>query len=170
MKKMNFIGSEKYSLSKSWYIKNIETNPRIKNIYRDRLKSNLTNFFTHIGGNKASNNLYSTFKGYQNILKGKGYAKGFIPFNSRATNEYREKSNIAYLVNVYPHGDIISYMVSNNIKIDLDHYALSTLLQTLFRTRIRNFKDSNQNREINLYLPSSRMRTLLEKWLNNEIE
>ena len=48
--------------------------------------------------------------------------------------------------------------------------ALSILIQTIFRTRIRNFDKSDEERIINLYIPSSRMRNLLKKWLNNEIE
>jgi hypothetical protein len=45
--------------------------------------------------------------------------------------------------------------------INEDEWALSELIQWLFRSAIR------QKEEIELYIPSERMRKLLIEWLNN---
>ncbi|CAG9612806.1 hypothetical protein BACCIP111899_01984 [Bacillus rhizoplanae] len=52
---------------------------------------------------------------------------------------------------------------SHDIKVNEDLFALSELLQWLFRSAIRN------DEPIDVYIPSERMRTLLEMYLNNEI-
>ena len=43
---------------------------------------------------------------------------------------------------------------------DKDLWALSTMLQFIFRSRLR------KGEPINLYIPSKRMRELFLKWLN----
>ena len=50
---------------------------------------------------KSNNNLWTTFKDFKNIIAGKGYSKGYLSSNMRATNEYRNRTAIAYLVNKY---------------------------------------------------------------------
>ena len=52
-------------------------------------------------------------------------------------------------------------------EINKDFYALSILLQWIWRSRIRNIKDTPEQRKIDLYLPSSRMKRLLLEWLDN---
>ena len=44
--------------------------------------------------------------------------------------------------------------------MDQDGYALSEMLQWIWRSAIRDGK------EINLYIPSKRMRTLLTDWID----
>ena len=53
-------------------------------------------------------------------------------------------------------------------EINKDKYALSILLQWIWRSRIRNIADSDENRKIDLYLPSSRMKHILMDWLSPE--
>ena len=48
----------------------------------------------------------------------------------------------------------------HNIKVNEDMYALSTMIQWIWRSAIRDGKD------INIYIPSKRMRTLLVDWIN----
>lgn len=48
---------------------------------------------------------------------------------------------------------------SNNIEVDDDEYALSTMVQWIWRSAIRN------GEEIRLYVPSKRMRELLQNWI-----
>ncbi len=45
------------------------------------------------------------------------------------------------------------------IKLDINQYALSEMLQWIFRSAIRN------NQEITIYIPSERMRNLLFDYL-----
>jgi hypothetical protein len=153
--KLNKIGNEDYSLSKNWYIN--ASDPII-----NQLKRNTENFFRNIVNSKANENLYTTFKDYQSKVKGKRYTKAFIPLNIRATNEYRERFNLAYLLNRFPNTVISNFLKGKGIRIDKDYYALSEMLQWIWRSAIR---DGNN---INLYIPSKRMRTLLMQWLDDK--
>ena len=53
----------------------------------------------------------------------------------------------------------------NGIKFNQDHYALNILIQWLFRSAIRQ----KTPKEIDVYIPSERMRELLINWLNGEV-
>ena len=152
--KMNRIGELDYSLSSTWYGRNINEDIIIKN-----LKNNMLNFFYNILHSSSKDNIWTTFKEYQNKLKGKGYSKGFIPVNSRATNEYKDRFNIAYTVNRFLNPYVKNFFTSNNIEINENGWALSEMLQFIWRSAIRDGK------EINVYIPSKRMRNLLKAWI-----
>lgn len=78
----------------------------------------------------------------------------------RATNLYREKTSIAYLVNIFMKPVVKNYFLLNGVEVNEDLYALSELIQFIFRSAIRDKK------EIQLYIPSKRMRTLLQNWID----
>ena len=151
--KLNDIGKGKYDLSKSWYVKADK-----KEIITE-LKNNTVNYFKNIIKSKSQDNMWTCFKDFKNQVKGKGYTKGFIPANARATNLYKDKINCAYLINMYSNPMILKFFKNKGVNINEDDYALSCLIQWLFRSAIR------ENKNINLYIPSSRMRNLLKKWL-----
>ena len=157
-KKLNEIGDLNTALSKGWYTRN-NNNMLIK-----RLKNNCYNFFRNHTKTKSQLNLWTTFKDWKDIISGKGYAKGFLSSNMRATNEYRDRVAVAYLVNKYFNPYIKNFFLVNNIAVDEDAFAVSEMLQFIWRSAIR---DGN---EIWIYIPSSRMRTLLERWINKEIK
>ena len=60
----------------------------------------------------------------------------------------------------------------NKREFNDDLWALQEMLQYIWRSRIRGNESvtSLEDRKINLYVPSKRMRTLLEQWLNGEFE
>ncbi len=151
--KLNAIGEVKYSLSSSWF------NKRENDILIKQLKKNITNFFINKTKSPSHNNLWTTFKDHQKKLSGKGYARSFISIGTRATNEYSDRHNLAYCVNIFLNPMIIGFFQDNKIELNENAYSLSELLQWIFRSAIRN------NEEINLYIPSERMRLLLIKWL-----
>ena len=41
--------------------------------------------------------MWATYKDFKGKLIGKGYTKGFVSLGCRATNDYCDKSNLAYL-------------------------------------------------------------------------
>jgi hypothetical protein len=84
-----------------------------------------------------------------------------VVFNARATNMFNNRTSLAYLVDVYFDNSINTFFETYGIKVDQDTYALNTLLQWIFRSAIRNGK------KITLFLPSARMRNLLNNWLNS---
>lgn len=116
------------------------------------IANNTMNYFKHIVKGNTDDNMWTTLKGYKNNLKGKGYTKGFVELNARATNKYKHKKNLAYIYNRYLNPIEKNFFISQGIKVNEDLYALSELLQWIFRSRIR------EGKQINLYLPSKRMR------------
>ena len=151
--KMNMIGDREQDLSKTWYARN-KNNSSMK-----ILKKNIINFFRNIRNDCSSDNIWTTFKDYQNVLKGKGYTKGFLPLNSRATNKYRDRASVVYPVNRYLNPFVKNFFTSNHIAIDEEGFALSEMLQFIWRSAIRD------GHEIWIYIPSIRMRRLLKEWI-----
>ena len=144
------------TLSKAWYERQKGTG------LLDELRTHTESFFKHCSCTGSDENMWTTFSSYKNILKGKGYTKGFVPLNMRATNKYADKTAIAYLVNVFPNPIYANFLLAHGVELDNEAYATSSMVQFLFRSGVRNGKD------IQVYMPSIRMRTLLERWLEGE--
>ena len=108
--------------------------------------------------------MWTCFKKNQDQLEGSRYKKGFVDCTSRATNQYRHKTHLAYCINSFIDPFIQNYFLKHDIYIDEDLYALSNLLQWIFRSAIRD------GEKIFIYIPSKRMRTLLQNWLNELAE
>jgi hypothetical protein len=128
----------------------------------ERLKKNLYTYFRKYG--KSNDNLWTTKKSMKYRLQGKGYTKGFIPWTTRATNDYQDTHNLAFVYNLYMKPFEKQFFEDAGVKVNEDLLALSDLLQWLWRSAIRK-PDAEP---INIYIPSLRMRTLLYQWLNNE--
>ena len=167
--KLNSIGDSRYSFSSNWFYNNIKKG----SVYSEVLRKSTSNFFRNVCEGNATDNMVSTFDKYYNIIKDKGWSNkntSFIVFNKKATNEYIHKKNLAYLINIFPHTSLTMYFntrLNGKIKINEDMYALSIMIQWIWRSRIRNQELSFEDRKINLYLPSKRMRTILLNWLND---
>lgn len=158
--KMNqnyYTKANKYNteLSYSWYSK--ATDAQIS-----QLKRNMGNYFNNILDVKSENTIWSCYKKDKSKLKGKGYTKSWTPYNLRATNDYRNRNALAYMCNLYMNPFEQRFFSTYGVSIDNDGLALSTLLQWIFRSAIRDEKP------IDIYIPSLRLRTLLYKYLNGE--
>ncbi len=160
-KSMNDIGEPYHALAKSWY----ERHP-----YHDQemmqLRKNMQNFFKNITKSRAEDRLWTCFKDHaQKLVPDNGsYSKNFLQMMARATNDYSHCTNLAYMVNRFEDPNLIKFLSDRGCSIDQDQTALSDLIQWVWRGAIRNGK------EINLYLPSRRMRRLLTGWLNQTAE
>lgn len=150
--KMNAIGNDSTALSKSWYT-------RASSEQFDTMKKHLKNYFTNIHQSRSDRNLWTTYENWRDYLSGRGYAKGFIVLNKRATNEYINCDCVAYMVNRFIDPYVKKFFVNAGVKVDEDAFALSEMLQFIWRSAIRT------GQPINLYVPSSRMRGLLVKWI-----
>lgn len=148
----NKYGENEYAFSVNWLKK--RNSKDIKQI-----KTTVANLLTRKFKTVSSLTVFTTYKEFQGKLKGKGYSRGFIPVNERATNKYSEKDTMIYLANRYLKPDIINFFRVREVEVDKDMWALSELLQWLWRGAIRNGK------EMNVYIPSRRMRNLLLNWL-----
>ena len=114
---------------------------------------------------------WTTFKNYQEVLVGTGYKKGtvvsedgelvepFVSKNKRASNTHAECNTCVYLVNVFAHGDIASYLQGQGINVDNDSLAISEMVQFIFRGSIR------RGETMYLMVASERMKKLLLEWL-----
>lgn len=154
--KMNQIGDDKYAFSKTWYERNKD------NVMMKKVKSNIHNYLMNIVNHGTNKTIWTTYIDYKNNLKGKGYTKGFVPCSSRATNEYRDRDVIVYLVSRYINPFVKNFFIVNNINVDEDSYALSEMLQFIWRSAIREYN------EIWIYIPSRRMRELLSNWIEEQ--
>lgn len=166
------IKQKQNGLSSTWFSKPINQ-PLIQQI-----KKNLNNYFRNILSAKSETIMWTAFNDYKNKLRGKGYSRqfkaeqlenterayGFLACNSRATNKYSDCYNLAYCVNIYLHPAVSQFFRQKGIEIDEELYALSEMIQWIWRSRIRNSKS------INIYVPSIRMRLLLISWLNMNLK
>jgi len=151
--KLNNIGEDKFAMSNSWFRKS-KNEQLVK-----KLQNNATTYFKNNVKTTTKLNMWTCFKDDKPKLKGKGYTKGFVSVNARATNAFKEKESLAYLVNRYMHPYEKKFFISKGIEVNEDMFALSELLQWIWRSRIR------VGQQINLYIPSKRMRHLLTNFL-----
>jgi len=112
----------------------------------------------------SSEIMWTCFKGRSKMepnLKGQ-YKSRFLASNTRATNKWSQSNVLAYLVNVNPDPNIMNWFRERNGIVDGEQYALSSMIQWIWRSAIRNDKP------VRLYIPSKRMREMLINWLNSD--
>ena len=153
-RKLNEIGDDYYALSKNWFDSGKGNT--------GKLRDNVYNCYRHIMGDiPVDQRMWGSYNGAFEKIKGKGYTKKFLTFNARATNEYRDRVALAYLANVFMNGAEKQFYTMHGIHVDEEKYALSIAVQWIWRSAIR---DGN---EVWLYVPSRRMRTIIQNWLDS---
>lgn len=150
----NKAGDQYFAFSKNWLYKRTKSQ-------KLKLKKSVENLINRNFKTEAQCNAFTTFKNVKSKLSGKGYSKGFIPVNARATNDYSDKKSMFYLANRFMKPEYESFFRSKSIPLDEDQWALSELIQWIWRGCIRN------GQPMNLFIPSSRMRVLLEAWIDD---
>lgn len=163
--KLNSIGEDNYALSKQWYL---------KHTYKPEmtvLRNSTLNFFRNYAKTPSSKNMWATFNkdsvykiDWFKLLSGGGYSRGAVACNMKNTNNYRNKTSLAYLTNRFPVTSVYNFLSARGIQINREDYALCEITQWVWRSAIRDGAD------IHLYIPSRRMRTLLEQWLDRLAE
>lgn len=152
---MNRIGvkhGRAHPLSAGWYRRQDDA------VFK-KIQSSTRRFMNDVAGTPSMENMWTCFKSNRGKLKGNGYAKGFVPLNAKATNDFATKQSLAYLCNVFVNPRVKQYLVARGSQVFENVYALSEMLQWIWRSRIR------ESETINLFVPSERMRTLLQEWL-----
>lgn len=151
-KRMNAIGESYHALSMSWFDRDESDIKQLKN----NVFNCMTNIWRDIPFDKK---LWGSYNVAYNPIKGKGYTKSFLTFSARATNEYKDRTHLIYIANLFMNvGDKLFYK-NHGINVDEDKYALSIMVQWIWRSAIR------EGNEIYIYIPSRRMRTLLINWM-----
>lgn len=154
--KMNVVGDGRTSLSASWFKQRNKDNEDIK-----CLRGHMRNFFDRKTKSSAGRRLWTTYRDSREWMYGprNRYASNFLSLNARATNAHKDADCVAYLVNRFIDPNIAKFFAAKDIIIDPEQFALSEMLQFIWRSAIRDDKP------INLYIPSRRMRSLLLDWI-----
>ena len=175
--KINEIGTRKAKekgepLSKNWY-----KNQKAKGAGVLKLSKNTRNFFTTHMKAEKKDMMWTCYKDHRDWITtshfdpkrknvgGKYVAlteqeQTFVSQTTRGTNDYASRHFLAFLVNVNPYPELVIFFKNHKIILDEDNYALSRVLQWTWRSAIRTDK------AVVLYLPSARMRKLLNEWLD----
>jgi hypothetical protein len=157
---LNKIGDKRYAFSKSWFESATNKDLIVK------LKNNARNYLMNKCNEVGANVMWTTTRGDKDKIKRKvsprGYAESFVSMTSRATNVHKEKRTLAYLVNRFLNPIQEKFFEQYGVKIDEDTWALSELIQWIWRSRIRD------GQPIQIYLPSKRMRELFYQYLNSD--
>lgn len=153
---LNAIGDKRTALSANWYKQRSRNHPDIK-----KMRANLRTFLERRTDGSADEKIWTVFKTSASDLYGprNRYSTSFIPMNTRATNAHRNATAVAYLVNRFVDPNLVRLFSTRGVSIDQDKYALAEMLQFVWRSAIRDGKP------INLYVPSKRMRKLLQGWI-----
>lgn len=152
-KRINDVGDDHYALSMNWFKRNSEG--------VEQLRKNVGNCFNNIWRDMpAEKKLWGSFNGEYGKIRGKGYTKSFLTFNTKATNEYRDRQCLVYIANLFMNVTEKKFYELHDISVDEDAYALSIMVQWIWRSAIRD------GQEVFLYIPSKRMRDILCNWID----
>lgn len=178
--KWNDIGKHKTALSSSWMDKNLEGKVKLKESTRCFFRS-LDATCDDVG--------WATFRKSSKELAPKGYSvrkSGLkfnpkeiaklrldirsqqyccIPLNCKGTNSYIHVRAMAILANYFSFPAQRHFYETMKAPLDEDQYALSEMVQVIWRSRIRDSREG-ADRTIDVYIPSRRMRELFIKWLS----
>lgn len=185
---------KKNTLTKTWFSASSgrgETSKRDKNLSKercDRISGDIYNYVHNIVKAKSKQILWTCPKDVYGLVKGEGFTETrkptederklsparfkklkndllcWQPLNTKATNKFKDRDVVIYaydmrLSPVYKH-----YFEARGVSVNEDAFSLSCMLQFIWRSAIRDGK------KIQLYVPSTRMRNLLLKWLGRKPE
>lgn len=151
--KLNLVGKNYHALSMNWFKTHEEE--------IEQLKRNISNCYKHIWDkSESTDRLWGTYNSARGKIRGKGYTKAFLSFNTKATNAYKSRKFLVYAANPFMNVNEKQFYQKYKIEVNEDTYALSIMIQWIWRSAIRDGK------EIYVYIPSRRMRTLLINWLD----
>ena len=143
-KKLYLIGENKNDLSKQWFGKSNQ------NTFK-QLTNNIANFAKHYLKTRSKDYYWTTHVSYQNKFKIRGAIKCFV---SLIDIPIEKRNVLIFVLNVFPNP-----WHTNLNEIDVDKYSLNILLKWIINT-------ANIKNNISLYIPSLRMRMLLENYIS----
>jgi hypothetical protein len=153
-----------YGMSSTWYSTNAtkdqlkKVGAAIRAVYRRVGKENLLITLPKDSTQKDSSRFL--------IPKEVNVDDVFLYCGARATNIYAHKSVALHAYNRYVNKVVKAYLQDYGLELDAvpddDQFALSEMVQWIWRTRIRNDKP------IDVYILSNRMQKLLSSWLQGK--
>ena len=137
-----------------------------------QLNKNLLNYFTNYHNVPMGELFWTTLsnmapeltnKKYKFNKKGNREKDNFLSFNARATNDYADRTAMAFVYNRFMNPNDKAFFTTRGISVNQDLLAVSDLIQFLFRGCIR------KGEPMSCYIPSERMRKLLNDWAEFKI-
>lgn len=155
--KLNEIGRDKYAITQKWF------NDHRYDGLVDQLRRSIMNFFRNLtpdgNSNSTHNNLWTTYEEFREEIKGKGFGRAFTYLSNEEEKDYSDRTYLAYIANnFYP------ATMQNNFEVTEDQYALTELLQFMFKSAL------SKGKEIWIYIPSKRIRKLLKDWIEKDLK
>ncbi|MDR1090333.1 MAG: hypothetical protein LBL79_04585 [Prevotella sp.] len=136
--KLNDLGNSWYSLSANWQRKHQKSQ-------KMQLLNNIRNYLEYVKKAKSQDVIWTVFKNNADEddfsfsfgkkptnPKIKGYTNRFLSSNSKATNDYRDTSVLAYGINKFCDKNIINFFKDQKLDFNQNAYALSEMLQWIF--------------------------------------
>ena len=171
-KKFNTYTAKKYNRDRTMYFNLSRTfydnkkNEQIIQIVRNNNKRFIDRIISEVGGNRANKVIWTVYKSHIDKVKSPKIQNCWIPLNSRATNQYADRTICSWLVELYQQPEKLYFFkkYGKGNLLNERMVCLSTMIQTIFRTAIRSGK------EIFLYVPSLRSRSLIQRWVDNPEE
>lgn len=112
---------------------------------------------------KPNGNVNTKIVGITSTIKGKSTPEtSWVFCTARATNDFVNKRVLCHAYNRYPTTPIEIYLRDYGFNIKRDKYAVSEMVQWVFRSRIRN------GEPIDLCILSKRMKQLFIEWLESD--
>lgn len=150
---------DRFLLSQNWFSK------QSNSVRINQLRNNAYNFVRYKCKAHKEDVLWTSYKDYADALTSdkltyQSRKSNWMAWNTKATNQYADRTVLVYLLNVFPNPLFKNYLENDNFQFNEDDYALSALLQWIWRSAIRNGK------KVTIYIPAPRMRQLLTDWLN----
>lgn len=160
--KYNLTG-KKYSLSLRWFENNCKKNSPAAS----ELHNALRGFLRYgIPKGELTGYYWTTFKAFKSCLTGKEVSpKRWIAHNTRATNDYSNCNAVAFVCDKFPNPNLYNFLKSKGIIFDKNEYALSCLIQFVWRSSIRTACAN----KVYVYIPSKRLRLHFKAWLSTGI-
>lgn len=156
--KINQYDMSNNAYSKTWYEKRFDAGIFSRSLYH----------FVHVNdARKYKDLIWTTYKKYEYPIAhyknfGRNLKKGFLSCSIRATNEFSDRHLVAYFVKRCIHPTIQIFLSQHGVKIDNDMFALSEMLQFIWRSAVRN------GEPIVVLIPSARMHRLFQEWLDGK--
>lgn len=155
------------SLSSTWYEDANEEQLKTVSRYISNIARKYCGDFTDLMytlpkkrhlSNRGNVNIVKPIKFYRKKIEGE-WSYNWIPVQMRATNDYKHKSVAIHCQNRFPLVAVSSYLSDYNCAIDVKVFALSEMVQWIWRSRIR------EGKPITLAIANKRMYNLFKSWL-----
>lgn len=159
--RLNDIGRLPWTLSDSWYDKHDD------DAGSGMVRRNTRTFIRKcmVGLDESSEKDYIMWTVYKkycgSIIERYVTKKTFVSVGTKATNMYADRKYLAFLVNMFMNPNLKHTFEKMGVSYNEDNYALSSLVQWVWRSAIRN------GEPIKIYIPSKRMRELFIGWLDD---